>query len=98
MALDVYFKDDVAQGIVAVAVAMLSAAVASGAINVEYCRGVVDVSRAQAMNYGLSWRALVGEIRAVLADEGIDVEGLIGMGRKFLSEGGLDDYIVGVHR
>lgn len=82
MALDVYFKDDVAQGIVAVAVAMLSAAVAHGAINVEYCRGVVDVSRAQALNYGLSWGMLTDEIRAALDDQGIDVGRLLDSGLK----------------
>jgi hypothetical protein len=78
MALDVYFKDDVGQGIVAVAVAMLGAAVANGAANVEYCRGVADTSRAQALNYGLSWPALRREIWAALEDEGIDLGGLIG--------------------
>lgn len=57
------FKDDIAQGIVAVSVAMLSTAVAHGGTNVEYCRGVLDMARAQALNYGLSWGRMVGQMR-----------------------------------
>ena len=66
MALDVYFKEDIAQGIVAVAVAMLSTAVAHGGTNLEYCRGVLDTARAQALNYGIPWTALGGELRVTL--------------------------------
>lgn len=69
MALDLYFKDDVAQRIVSIAVAMLSAAVANGGANVEYCRGVIDTSRAQALNYGLAWGALSGAIWSALGDD-----------------------------
>ena len=72
MALEVYFKDDVAQGIVAVTVAMLSASVAHGAINVEYCRGVVDTARAQALNYGIPWSGLVCDLSLTLSDAGRD--------------------------
>jgi hypothetical protein len=68
MALDVYFKEDIAQGIVAVTVAMLSASVAHGGTNVEYCRGVLDTARAQALNYGLPWMGLMGELRSTLSD------------------------------
>jgi len=78
MALDVYFRDDVAQGIVAIAAAMLSTAVAHGGTNVEYCRGVLDTTRAQAINYGLSWRSLMGELRStLLEDERTDVLELV---------------------
>lgn len=68
MALDVYFKDDIAQGIVAVSAAMLSTAVAHGGTNVEYCRGVLDMARAQALNYGLSWPVLVRSLHDVLGE------------------------------
>ena len=68
MALEVYFKDDIAQGIVAVTVAMLSASVAHGGTNVEYCRGVLDTARAQALNYGLPWTGLMSELRGTLTD------------------------------
>lgn len=72
MALQVFFKDDVAQGIVAVTVAMLSTAVAHGGTNVEYIRGVLDMARAQALNYGIPWTGLMGELRNALSDGGRD--------------------------
>jgi hypothetical protein len=68
MAFDVYFRDDIAQGIVSIAVAMLSAAVAHGGTNLEYCRGVLDTARAQALNYGIPWRALMADLRAALLE------------------------------
>jgi len=70
MALDVYFREDIKQGIVAVAVAMLSAAVAHDSLNMEYCRGVLDVSRAQVLNYGLSWPGVLADLRGALTDAG----------------------------
>jgi hypothetical protein len=68
MALDVYFRDDIAQSIATVAVAMLSAAVAHGGTNSEYCRGVLDSARAQALNHGIPWAALSDEIHGALSD------------------------------
>jgi hypothetical protein len=74
MPLDVYFPNDIAQGIVAVTVASLSASVANGAANVEYARGVIDSARAHALNYGISWAPLACEVREVLAgNELLDV-------------------------
>lgn len=70
MVRDMYFAEDIQRGIVAVSVAMLSAAIAHGGGNVEYCRGVLDTSRAQALNYGLSWPDLADEIRHALAAAG----------------------------
>jgi hypothetical protein len=68
MAFDVYFRDDIAQGIVSIAVAMLSTAVAHGGTNLEYCRGVLDTSRAQALNYGIPWPALLTDLRTTLVE------------------------------
>jgi hypothetical protein len=68
MALEVYFKDDIAQGIVAVTVAMLSASIAHGSTNLEYVRGVLDNSRAQALNYGIPWSAIEGDMQKMLSD------------------------------
>jgi hypothetical protein len=68
MAVEVFAKDDIAQGIVAVTVAMLSAAVAHGGTNIEYCRGVLDTARAQALNYGVPWSTLMGDLRGTLSD------------------------------
>lgn len=77
MALEVYFRDDIAQGIACVTVAMLSASMAHGGTNVEYCRGVMDSARAQAVNYGISWAALVADMRGLLKVNHIDVGGLL---------------------
>ena len=74
MALEVYFRADIAQGITAVTVAMLSASVANGGTNVEYCRGVLDAARAQALAYGIEWSILVDKLRADLqAPELLDI-------------------------
>lgn len=70
MTLDVYFKDDIAQGIIAVTVAMLSAAVANGAANIEYCRGVLDTNRAHALNYGIPWSGIATDLHHTLNDAG----------------------------
>lgn len=70
MALDVYFQQDVRRNIVAVAVAMLSSAAAHGITNVEYCRGVLDTSRAQALNHGMPWAEILGDLQAALGDAG----------------------------
>lgn len=70
MALDVYFRDDIRQGIVAVAVAMLSTAIAHGGSNTEYCRGILDTSRAQALNYGMPWTDILVDLRLALTQAG----------------------------
>jgi hypothetical protein len=70
MALEVFFKDDIRQGLVSVTVAMLSTAVAHGGTNVEYCRGILDALRAQVLNYGIPWSGVVTELQAALVDAG----------------------------
>jgi hypothetical protein len=80
MPLEVVMREEVAAGIVAVATAMLTAAAAHGATNVEYCRGVLDTVRAQALNHRIPWADVQRELRAVLACDGrddlLDVVGL----------------------
>jgi hypothetical protein len=41
---------------------MLSASIAHG------MRGVIDNSRAQALNYGIPWSAIEGDMQKVLSD------------------------------
>lgn len=78
MALDVYFREDIAQGIVSIAVAMLSTSVAHGGTNLEYCRGVLDTVRAQALNYGIPWQSLMTDLHTTLRqDERTDVLDLV---------------------
>jgi len=68
MALDVYFREDIAQGIVSIAVAMLSTSIAHGGTNLEYCRGILDTVRAQAVSYGIPWTAVLAELQTVLLE------------------------------
>jgi hypothetical protein len=77
MALDVWFQEDIAQTIVSVTVGMLTSAAAHGATNLEYCRGVLDTARAQALSYRIPWLTLKAELQAALADVGHD--GLLDM-------------------
>ena len=70
MSLDVYFRHDVAHGITAVAVAMLSASAAHGGGNVEYCRGVIDTVRAQTTTFGIPWDSVSAQLRQALIDAG----------------------------
>ena len=62
------FIEEIQQGIVAVTVAMLSASVAHGGGNVEYCRGVLDSAKAQGLNYGISWGVLMCELKESLQE------------------------------
>jgi len=72
MPLEVVMRDEIEAGIVAVATAMLSAAAAHGATNVEYCRGVLDTSRAQALNHRIPWDQLQLQLQRTLQDEGLE--------------------------
>ena len=58
MALEVYFAEDIRRIIAAGLIAALSAAQASDAPNVEFCRGVVCQARSQAAAFGISWGAV----------------------------------------
>jgi hypothetical protein len=49
-------------------VAMLSASIAHGSTNLEYVRGLLDSSRAQALNYGIPWSIIEGDMQKVLSD------------------------------
>ena len=75
---EVFFRDNIAQGIVSIAAAMLSTAIAHGGANVEYVRGVLDTSKAQALNFGIPWRSLMSDLRSTLIeDERTDVLELV---------------------
>lgn len=59
-------RGEIQANLVAVTVAMLSAAAAHGAANVEYCRGVLDSARAQALSHLISWPDVERQLRAAL--------------------------------
>ena len=58
MALDVFFKDDAAQGIMCSVVGMYRAHVANGGVNAEWFKGVLAMAESQALLYGLPWPKL----------------------------------------
>jgi len=58
MALDVYFKEDVAHGIMCSVVTAYRAHLANGALNREWLKGVLDMAESQALLYGLPWPKL----------------------------------------
>lgn len=70
MAVRVFTREEVAQRIVAITEALLMAAAANGGTNVEYCRGVLDSARAQALNYGIGWGSLIRSLNVSLSGDG----------------------------
>lgn len=74
MALDVYFRSTIRFTILSNAFAMLSSANAHGGGNVEYCRGVMDNVRANALSFGLDPAEIEGQVRA-LCKPGYMIEG-----------------------
>lgn len=69
MAVDIYFKCEIYQKILAALVMSLRTAYAQGAINVEFAQGVVTFARVQAIAYGFSGQALMDAARAELGHE-----------------------------
>ena len=76
MPLQLFFVEDLRQHIASVTVAMLAASIATGR-NVEYCRGVLDTARAQALAYGINWPQLVEDVQGVLSTSGLDIGRLL---------------------
>ncbi len=68
MALDVYFRDDIRQGIMAAMLVAIRTYVANEGLNAEHLRGMLDLAEAQAALYSLSWPALLAELRASLSE------------------------------
>ena len=58
MALDVYFREDVAHGILCSVVGIYRAHVANGALNADWFNGVLAMAESQAMLYSLPWPTL----------------------------------------
>jgi hypothetical protein len=66
MTLDVYFREDIRQGILAAMLIAIRTFVANEGSNAEHLRGMLDLAEAQAVLYSLSWPALLAELRASL--------------------------------
>lgn len=67
MSLDVYFREDIRQGILAAMLVAIRTYGANEGSNAEHLRGMLDLAEAQAALYGLSWPALLAELRASLS-------------------------------
>lgn len=69
LALDVWFRENLASGIVSSITLALDAAAASGQVNADFLRGVLAMAKAQALQYGIAWPALVAEVQAAIGDD-----------------------------
>jgi len=58
MALEVYFQEDAARGIISNVVGIYRAYVANGRVNPEWFKGVLAMAESQALLYGLPWPKL----------------------------------------
>lgn len=69
--MNVYFSQDVRSAVLAVTVAALGAAVASGPVDVSYCTGVLDTARALALLHQVDWHNLANDVRENLGDPSV---------------------------
>ncbi len=72
MPLDIYFTEDIAGTLASTGASMFATAAAHGFANIEYCRGIYDTLRAQALAYRIPWARVQCELRSALADRGLD--------------------------
>lgn len=70
MAIDVYFKSEIQNSIVAGIV--LAARMTAGQ-DVEFLRGILALAQHQALAFGLSWQALVADARQNLTGDGCEL-------------------------
>jgi hypothetical protein len=68
MALDIYFKEDIAQAILAGLVLVLQT---DGGRNTEYLRGALSAYQHQAHVVGADWLGLLAKARSGLSDGGL---------------------------
>jgi len=67
--LKIWGPDDLANGIAASVTLAIETAAASGQINRDFLRGILALAKAQALQYGIAWPALVAEVRAAIGEE-----------------------------
>ena len=66
MALDIYFRSDLAQSIEAALRLATRMHVLSGNTNTEYLRGMYAFAEHQSTQYGLNWRSILHNVRESL--------------------------------
>jgi hypothetical protein len=79
MALEVYFKDDIAHGIVSAVVLCIETASAHGQVNCDFVAGVLAMAKSRAMACGVPWSVVIEDARAALGKG--DLGGLLESGR-----------------
>jgi len=67
MALELWFRDDLHDALLSVTVAALGAAVANGAPDASYCRGILDAARGACAAFGVDFPGFLRDLRALLA-------------------------------
>jgi hypothetical protein len=67
MALEVYFREDIQQGIIASVLVAIKTYAANEGENTDYLQGMLDLAQAQAALYGLSWPAIQSVVRESLS-------------------------------
>ena len=70
MTLDVYFREDIARGIIATTLIAVKVYLANTAANVEHLQGILDHARAQAALYGIAWPPILEEVKRHLSLDG----------------------------
>ena len=63
MALDIYFKEDIANVVQSNAFSVIQTAAASGAANVEFVKGALTTAQSICIAFGVDWRKALGELR-----------------------------------
>lgn len=69
MALDVYYREDIGNSIVSLAVMAVATAYADGGHNVQFCAGALAAFRSMALAYRLDWTSIAGDIRLAVGAE-----------------------------
>jgi hypothetical protein len=70
MALDVYFRQDVAAILTGVALAQLQGTMSDHG-NIEYVRAVIEALRANCAAFAIPWPAVSGALKLNLKDTGL---------------------------
>jgi len=73
LALDVYFPQDLRQGLAGAIALVVETARAAGPPNADYLRGVLALARAQALQYGIPWQAVIADVKATIGECQVDL-------------------------
>lgn len=63
MPLNVYFAEDIRDGLIGSVLMAIETAIMSGSPNVDHLAGVMTMGKAQAARFGISWRGVIHAVR-----------------------------------